>query len=131
MKSLPKWQPKRSSARNWLAALVAILSGMSSSPALAGHGIGKVTALQSYNANLDGTGSPIAVIILDNYGGVAQGCSPSGFAFRTDTPTGRAQFAMMLSAWQAGTKIGISGTGRCGVLPNAEDISHVDVNAGW
>ncbi len=91
----------------------------------AGWSIGKLTYLNAYT--LGSRAVATAIIASDLH---APPCGNTGYMLYIDTAAGRAQYAMLLSAWQAGTVVGIAGTNACTIQPNAEDVSHVDVAAG-
>ncbi len=101
------------------------LTGITANQAFAGWAIGNVKYLNA--ASVGGRG--VTQVALNDYQGAAA-CTPTqptAFAFYNDTPTGRAQFAMLLAAWQAGTQVGIAGTNGCTISSTFEDVSHVDV----
>lgn len=111
-----------------IVAALTCLAGSIAQPAFAGHAIGAVTYL---NASTGPGGRSIAHVMVNGYV-QPPACTgtPTGFALYIDTPTGRAQFAMLLSAWQAGTAVGVAGGNGCSIHSSLEDVSHVDVAVG-
>ena len=115
--------------RLWTLSVAAILAA-TASPAAAGWAIGNVTYLKAFSTGPRSA----AVVVVSNYQGTPPACAANQanhpFGLYIDTPAGRGQFAMLLSAWQAGTRVGIAGGPGCGVLPDSEDVGHVDVATG-
>lgn len=88
----------------------------------AGWSIGKITYM-----NVNNVGSrPVARAVIEE-DIHSPACGNKGFILHIDTPQGRAQYAMLLSAWTSGKVAGIAGTNACSIEAGVEDVSHVEL----
>jgi hypothetical protein len=102
--------------RSRLAVLVALILGLCSFSALAGSGAGTVTVLRAHSSD---------IIMFKLSGGhvgkpACATATSDSWALSLTTHTGRAMYALLLSAQAQGKGVQVSGTGDCSAWPDRE-----------
>lgn len=102
--------------RNWLVVLVFLFLSVCSRSVMAGSGAGKVMVLRAHAHD---------VIMFGLSGGHASRptCAAAvsdSWALSLSTHTGRAMYALLLSAQAQGKSVQVSGAGDCSAWPDRE-----------
>lgn len=102
--------------RNWLTVLVFLFLGVCSPSVLAGSGAGKVTFLRAHSSD---------IIMFGLSGGhvgkpTCATAASDSWALSLTTHTGRAMYAMLLSAQAQGKGVQVSGAGGCSAWADRE-----------
>lgn len=103
--------------RSLLTVLLSLVLGLCSSSALAGSSVGKVTILRAHSADIIMFGLSGEHV---NRPACAAGAPSEPWALSLATHTGRAMYALLLSAQAQGKAVQVSGTSTCSAWADRE-----------